>query len=120
MKQQFSILIMAFFGFLLLPSLSYACNQTADQAAHSCRANENSHSADDSCCVSQQSQRHHDDGCGSDCSHSACHCVSCSVVVPALSADSNLFPVAEKQLSFRNELFLSSEFLSIWVPPKIG
>jgi|SRR5699024_2374593 len=119
MKKHIFILTLALFGFLLMPTLIYACNESEQDMTVSCCDHQSGHSNSDDCCENHQSD-HKDKGCDSGCSHSGCHCVYCNVVVPALTVDTNPLPVAIKQLTFGSEVFLSSQFLSIWVPPKIS
>lgn len=120
MKKEIFILTLALFGFLLIPTLTFACGQTEHKTEKSCCENENSYSNKDNCCKDRHSHHQsHDEGCGSNCNHSACHCVHCNIIPCIPTVVSTIF-FAEKQLSIRNKTFLSSEFLSIWVPPKIG
>lgn len=120
MTKQVYILLMVFAGFFLMPTFAYACGQSEHKVESACCQNENSHSNNDTCCSNHHSNHQgQDNGCGSTCNHSGCHCVHCNVI-PCAAMVTGSVSYVKKQLTFRNKVFLSSEFLSIWIPPKIG
>lgn len=114
------ILLFACLGFLLLPSLTYACKMKAasTQQVHS----NTSVSKEDACkdmCTHQQSKKNH---CGNDCNNALCKCPTNSntsfFYSNSFSFDRVKVEVIQSFLPF--ETNISKGFYSIWLIPKIG
>ncbi|KIA85489.1 hypothetical protein [Flavobacterium sp. AED] len=120
---KFHILVIVLFGFLLIPSSSFACENNS--AKHSCKKETSSKMDEDDCCKNDNhSKNKNHDGCGGKCNHSKCGCASScktSITIDELNFNSTIFDFSSEKQKFNNyETFISSGFNSLWLIPKIG
>lgn len=121
---KFHILIIVLFGFLLIPSSSFACENNSSK--HSSTKEVSSKTDKEDCCKNDNhSKTKNHDGCGRTCNHSKCgcaiSCISCTFAINELKFNSNLFNFAtEKQKFYNYETNISSGFDSLWLIPKIS
>jgi hypothetical protein len=115
---KFHILVIILFGFLLMPSGVFACeNNSAKKEASSKTCN-------DGCCKKDEHSKnksHH--ACNGKCGHSNCVTTSSqnSAVFFEIKFNRNEFSFSEKKQNFYNyETPISSGFNSVWLIPKIG
>lgn len=116
---KFHIIVIVLFGFLLIPSSSFACGNNS--------AKETSAKMDkEDCCKNDNhSKKNNHEGCGGKCNHSKCSCAtscnSCTVAINELKSNSNLFNFSSEKQKFHNyETSISSGFYSLWLIPKIS
>ncbi len=121
------ILLIVIFGFLLMPSHTFACGNSCGHTTekHSCKKQTASKSDNDTCCESDshsKSKKH--DGCGGKCGHSKCACPSVSngftVSSELVLKNNNVSFYSKKQKFSNSETFISSGFYSLWLLPKIS
>lgn len=121
---KFHILVIVLFGFLLMPSSSFACENNA--LKHSAKKETSSKMDKEDCCKNDNHSKTNDhEGCGKNCKHSKCGCAtscnSCTVAINELKVNSNLFNFSSEKQKFHNyETSISSGFNSLWLIPKIS
>lgn len=120
---KFHILVIVLFGFLLIPSNSFACENNSTK--HSSTKETSSNMDKDDCCKNDNhSKTKNHEGCGGKCNHSKCGCASScntSVSINELTFHRNIFNLfSEKQNFYNYEANISSGFNSLWLIPKIG
>lgn len=113
------ILFLLILGVFLGPMQSFAHGKK--KAEMTCCKKE---SSEKSCCKEKKSKETKHD-CDSSCSGSSCGCpvmhCSFSPMYVFQEANDSLFDFSErKQNYFYSEVFISSDFRSIWLPPKIS
>ncbi|PKB18479.1 hypothetical protein [Flavobacterium sp. 5] len=120
----FHILVIVLFGFLLIPSNSFACENNSTK--HSSTKETSSNMDKDDCCKNDNhSKTKNHEGCGGKCNHSRCSCAtscnSSTVAINELKFNSNLFNFSsEKQKFYNYKTTISSGFNSLWLIPKIS
>lgn len=117
------VLLIVLFGFLLIPSGSFACENNSSK--HSSSKETSSKMNKDDCCKDDShSKTKNHEGCGGKCNHSKCGCASScntSVSINELNFNKNIFNFfSEKQNFYNYETNISSGFNSLWLIPKIG
>lgn len=118
MAKRIYILLLLTFGFILGPTQSFSHNNKVEMA---CCMKE---SSTKECCKENHSkEKQHN--CSSSCKDVSCGCptVYCGYAsVLSIQKDNNLiFDLLErKQKHFYSEIIISSDFHSIWLPPKIS
>jgi hypothetical protein len=118
---KFHILVIALFGFLLMPSNSFACGIKTEKSC--CKKVTTSKTEKKDCCNGKHS-KDKDNSCGGKCGHSNCTS-STSVNFSLVSFYEIIFKnnsfdfSAEKSKFYHSETFISSGFTSVWLPPKI-
>ena len=123
MSRKFYILLLVMLGFFMMPSVAFACGTKTEMAC--CKKESSSETEGKECCKKEKksNQSSHDDCNG------ACKNISCSSSAIYLGLTSVLNAELNKQIfSFSNkkqnyyysEIFISSHFRSIWLPPKIS
>lgn len=121
---KFHIIVILLFGFLLMPSNSFACENNSSK--HSTTKETSSKMDKEDCCKNDNHSKTNDhEGCEKNCNHSKCGCAtscnSCTVAINELKFNSNLFNFAsEKQKFYNYETTISSGFNSLWLIPKIS
>lgn len=121
---KFHILAIVLFGFLLMPSSSFACENNAPK--HSATKEISSKMDKEDCCKNDNHSKTNDhEGCGKNCNHSKCGCAtscnSCTVAINELKFKSNIFNFSSEKQKFHNyETNISSGFNSLWLIPKIS
>lgn len=133
MKNIFHIVFLVFaFGVFITPSKTFACeNMKGDASTACCKKSEvvNAHKKD--CCAKKQGVKKH---CtqnpkdnskkdSDDCDQNSCSCAptSLSFTLPAtFYLENKAFnPSKVTEKSSYTETYVSSGFLSIWLPPKL-
>lgn len=121
---KFHIIVIVLFGFLLMPSNSFACENNSKK--HSSAKETSTKNDKDDCCENDNhSKKNNHEGCSGKCSHSKCGCVSsCNSSISSineLKLNSNVFNFnSEKQKFYNYETAISSGFYSLWLIPKIS
>ena len=123
MSKKFYILLLVMLGFFMTPSVAFACGTKADKSC--CKKESSSKKEQKDCCKKEKkSNESSHDGC-----NGACKNVSCSSSAFQLGLTSvfytelnkQVFSLStEKQNYYYSEMFISSHFRSIWLPPKIS
>lgn len=123
MSRKFYILLLVIFGFFMMPSVAFACGAKEDKMC--CNKESSSKQDQKDCCKKEnKSNKSSHDGC-----NGACKNVSCGSSVIHLGLVSAFYTElnnqvfsfsAEKQNYYYSEIFISSHFRSIWLPPKIS
>ena len=117
---RFYILVLVLFGFLLMPSNTFACGNKSEK--QSCKKESTSKSEKKSCCDNKDKS---EKGCGGKCGHSKCGCPSSIITALNFSGEihfknNSLDFISEKQKFSNSETFISSGFYSLWLIPKIS
>lgn len=121
------ILLIVIFGFLLMPSNTFACGNSCGKKTekHSCKKETSSKQDKDGCCSNDSnSKSKNHNGCGGKCGHAKC---GCTIVTNGFTAtielnfkNNNFDFSTEKQKFSNTETFISSGFHSLWLIPKIS
>lgn len=118
---KFHILVIVLFGFLLMPSNSFACGTKTEKSC--CKKEITSKTEKKDCCNGKHS-KDKDNSCGGKCGHSNCTS-STSINFSLISFyeiefKNNNFDFSTKKPKFyHSETFISSGFTSVWLPPNI-
>ncbi|QIH40177.1 hypothetical protein G7A72_15770 [Flavobacterium sp. Sr18] len=121
--KKFHILLIVVLGFLLMPTVTFACENNSEK--QSCKKEISSKTDKKDCCEGDShSKNRNNKGCGGKCSHSKCGCASsCNsfVSINELKFNKDIFNFfSEKQNFYNYETSISSGFNSLWLIPKIG
>ncbi len=129
------LLLLLLIGFFIQPIQAYACGTHSVKTEKSCCATSKDNVQDNSqekqCCQKHTSTKNDTEKeCDNTCNSNSCHCsTSCQsigflsiVEVKIIFFVKNPFSDLdiEKEKINYNENFLSSGFLSLWLPPKIA
>ena len=123
MSKKFYIMLLVMLGFFMTPSVAFACATKTEKAC--CKKESSSKKDQKDCCKKEKkSDESSHDGC-----KGACKDVSCgsstiylgltSAFYTELSNQVFIFST-KKQNYYYSEIFISSHFRSIWLPPKIS
>jgi hypothetical protein len=123
--KKFHIIVIVLFGFLLMPSNSFACEMNSSKHSSTKETSSSKMEKDDCCKNDNHSKTNNQDGCGGKCKHSKCSCAtscnSSTVLINESKFNNNLFNFAsEKQKFYNYETSISSGFNSLWLIPKIS
>jgi hypothetical protein len=123
MSKKFYIVLLVMLGFFMTPSVAFACGTKADKSC--CKKESSSEKDKKDCCKKEKkSNESSHDGC-----NGACKDVTCSSSAFQLGLTSSFYTElnnqvfsfsTEKQNYYYSEIFISSHFRSIWLPPKIS
>lgn len=119
-KVLFSFLVMLFLGCFLLPSTSYGCGTKSEKSC--CKKEITKASKEKGCCKSNSS-RQKNNPCNGKCRHS--NCTTSAVNYSLISffeiefKNNNFEFISKKQKFYHSETYISSGFISVWLPPKI-
>lgn len=123
MSKKFYILLLVMLGFFMMPSVAFACGTKTDKSC--CKKESSSEKDKKDCCKKEKkSNESSHDGC-----NGACKDVTCSSSAFQLGLTSAFYAElnnqvfsfsTEKQNYYYSEIFISSHFRSIWLPPKIS
>ena len=114
-------------GFLLMPSISLACENSSTK--HSSKKEISSKTCNKDCCnkdcckKDSHSKNKNHDGCNGKCGHSNCVTTSTqsSAIFSEIKFNNSNFSFLEKKSKFYDyETTISSGFNSLWLIPKIG
>lgn len=122
MARQFFIGIIVILGFFLTPTLTYACGKSVEKTEKSCCKKETSKSDKKDCCKNHSQKDKNDDDCDGKCKNSSCHCPTAplAIVLPFVTEMKYYNIFLEKVTIAYTEIYISSGFHSIWLPPKIS
>lgn len=121
--KKFHILFLVTLGFLLIPSITFACGK--NQVKHSCKKEASSKNEIDDCCENSKHSGSRRDGCGGKCGHSSCGCASsCGAGIALLKEKEfekpNILSYSKKQKFYPSGTITLSGFSSLWLIPKIS
>lgn len=118
------ILIILLFGFLLMPSGSFACEKNSSKHSSKKEISSKMSCNDDCCKKDSHSKSKNSNGCGGKCNHSKCGCASScnsSVSITEWNIETNRFNFFSTKQNFCDyETAISSGFNSLWLIPKIS
>lgn len=123
MSKKFYILLVVMIGFFMTPTVALACGTKTEKEC--CKKESSPKKNKKDCCKSEKSsnEKSHE-GC-----KGACKSITCSTSTVYLGMTSvhyaefndQLFSFStKKQNYYYSEIFISSDFRSIWLPPKIS
>ena len=119
---KFHILVLVIFGFLLMPTVSFACGSHSGK--NSCSKGTSTTTEKMDCCKNDtDSKNKKSEGCNGKCGHSNCVTTSIqfSIVFFEIQFKNNNFDFSEKKQNyFNSNSILSSGFYSLWLIPKIS
>lgn len=119
-KRLHTIIIMLTLGFFLLPTLSYACGTKAEK---SCCKKEKTEKVEKKDCCNNKHSKDKDNSCGGKCGHSNCTTSTTNVSLISfyeIEFKNDSFDFSSEKSKFHHsEIFISSGFTSVWLPPKI-
>lgn len=114
------LIIMLTFGFFLSPSISFACGTKTEK---SCCKKENSSKTEKKDCCSGKHSKDKNNSCGGKCGHSNCTTSTTNFSLISfyeIEFKNDSFDFSEEKSKFHHsEIFISSGFTSVWLPPKI-
>ena len=123
MSKKFYIVLLVMLGFFMTPSVAFACGTKTEKAC--CKKESSSKKDKKECCKKEQSSKKEShEGCNGACKDVTCS--SSNVYIGLTSAfytelNNQVFSFStEKQNYYYSEIFISSHFRSIWLPPKIS
>jgi len=113
------IIFIVMLGFLLVPSISYACGS----GKHSCKKEIEKTSKKDCCSNRKDSKK--SEGCGGKCGHKSCGCGSACSASAALLQTIEFNGFVHSTYSFKANFhylkdLISPGFYSLWLIPKIS
>lgn len=123
MSKKFYIVLLVLLGFFMTPGIALACGTKTEKAC--CKKNAHLEKDKKECCKKEQSsnEKSHE-GCAGACKNLTC---SNSTVYLGMTTsfyhelNNQLFSFStKKQNHYYSEIFISSHFRSIWLPPKIS
>lgn len=122
MTKNFYIFFLVMFGFFMTPNMAFACGAKSET---SCCKKESSKAEQKDCCKKEKkSNESSHDGCNGACKNISCGSSTIHLGLTTLfNAELNkrIFSFStEKQNYYYSEIFISSHFRSIWLPPKIS
>lgn len=116
------LIVLVIFGFLLMPTVSFACGSHSEKNSCSKKGSANTEKMD--CCKNDNHLKNKKgEGCNGKCGHSNCVTTSTqfSVAFFEIKFNNNNFAFSEKKSNyFNSEANLSSGFSSLWLIPKIS
>lgn len=118
MTKKFYILLLVTLGFLLGPTLTYAHGTKKEMPC--CKKE---FTVKDCCKKKDSNKKEHN--CDNSCVGNSCGCPTAycgySSILSFQTENNSLFSFSErKQNYYYSEIFISSDFRSIWLPPKIS
>ena len=121
MSKKFYILLLVVFGFFMTPSQAFACGTKTEKSC--CSKKQSAQTEKGNCCKkNKKTNESSHNGCDG-----ACKSISCSSIfnieAPSLFFEELHQPLissSEKQNYYYSEIFIPSDFRSIWLPPKIS
>jgi hypothetical protein len=114
-------MLLVMLGFFMIPSIAFACGTKSEKAC--CKKEAASQTKKMACCNKEKNSKSQE-GCNGGCKHVSCtnFVVNLALSSPIyVTVNSQLFSFSsEKQNYYYSEIFISSDFRSIWLPPKIS
>lgn len=118
MTTKFYIFLIVIFGFLMMPTDTFACGTKSEKSC--CKKEITKSSCKKECCQKKSK----DKGCEGKCGKSTCSVktISFGIVIPLFDEITNNTIVVALQKSnfFDMKTNVSSGFYNIWLPPVIG
>lgn len=123
MSKKFYILLLVMLGFFMTPSVAIACGIKTEKVC--CNKESSSKKDKKECCKKKlSSNKDSHEGCKGACKNITCNSSSVYHGITSLfhtEANQQIFSFStEKQNYYYSEIFISSDFRSIWLPPKIS
>lgn len=123
MSKKFYIVLLVVLGFFMTPSAAFACGTKTEKAC--CKKESSSKKEKKECCKKEQSSKEKShEGCNGACKDVSCNSSTVYLSLTSLfytELNNQLFSFStEKQNYYYSEIFISSDFRSIWLPPKIS
>jgi hypothetical protein len=123
MSKKFYIVLLVMLGFFMTPSVAFACGAKTEKAC--CKKESSSKKNKKECCKKEQSSKKEShEGCSGACKDVTCSSSAVYIGMTSLfytELNNQLFSFStEKQNYYYSEIFISSDFRSIWLPPKIS
>ncbi|MFV8268585.1 hypothetical protein ACNQGP_01460 [Flavobacterium sp. GT2N3] len=123
MSKKFYIVLLVMLGFFTTPSVAFASGIKTEKAC--CKKESASKKDKKECCKKEPSSKEDShEGCTGACKNSTCSSSSFYLGISSLfytEVKKHLFSFStEKQNYYYSEIFISSDFRSIWLPPKIS
>lgn len=123
MARIFHIALFSLIGFILTPADTYACGEKSDKIQISSHKKFDSEIEKKDCCNKEKEKcGNHGNDCGGKCKNPTCHCPT-SISNSTLLLFTDFSPrkfIESKPDFYYQETYYSSDFMSIWQPPKIG
>ena len=110
-----------FVGMFFVPTAAFACASTATKSC--CKAESTKKTEKKSCCDASDSKKE-TKNCGGKCGHANCTSAS-SVNFSVITTFDYFFKkfsidfYSKKSIFYTSKTFISSGFISVWLPPKI-
>lgn len=124
MKRMIYMICIAILGFILNPSLTYACGKSSNQTTTTCCSTTSSSADHKDCCKKNHSSKEDKEkGCKGGCANSSCHCqpsVSLLSTFSDVETEDVVLSFIEKPAIFYKKVYLLQGYFSIWQPPKIS
>ncbi|MEX0995841.1 MAG: hypothetical protein WDZ45_02185 [Flavobacteriaceae bacterium] len=123
MTRFFYITFFTLVGFIMTPTVTYACSSKSNETEISSNnSNKESLQKNDSCNKEKGQCGEHEKDCDGKCGNSNCHCPSSSIsfTIPFFAQLSQTKIILSKPKFYYQETYYSSGFTSIWLPPKIS
>jgi hypothetical protein len=123
MSKKFYIMLLVMFGFFMMPSIAFACGTKSEKAC--CKKEVSSKTEKANCCNKEHSSKNKShEGCNGACKNISCggstvHLGLTSLFHTDLN-NKNFSFSSKKQNYYYSEIFISSDFRSVWLPPKIS
>lgn len=123
MSKRFYILLLVLLGFVMMPSNAIACGTKTEKSC--CKKPMTSQKVKKECCKKTASSKEKShEGCDGACKSITCSSSTVYVGTTAMQYsewNNELFSFSTaKQNYYYSEIFISSDFRSIWLPPKIS
>ena len=122
MTRYIYILLIAIFGFAMIPNVATACSVKAEKSC--CKKEEGNQSEEKDCCKKSEAHSNNKSECSGKCGEKSClPSTSPFSVLTAIYQENNykLFNSSAQQQKFSSiKAHLSSGFYSIWTPPNIS
>ncbi len=126
LSNHISFILFLFLGFLLTPSITYACSKKTNKVKEIACSKDQSIKTEKKDCykIKPCKKGIKNNSCSAKCKHNSCKCsITSSSVSYLILTDlkiANPFTETKKQkFSFKHTYF-SSDYSSIWQPPKIS
>lgn len=123
MSKKFCILLFVVFGFVMMPSIAFACGTKMEKAC--CKKEMASKTEKKDCCGNDShSKSKNQNGCNGKCGQALCSSPSVNIGIASafqLETHNNVFDFStEKQKFYQSVSFTAAGYSSIWLIPKIS
>lgn len=111
------------FGFFMTPSIAFACKTKSEKSC--CKKEVSSKTEQAVCCNKEKSsKKDNHEGCNGACKSVFCGCPALHLGLASFfctDLNTKIFRFySEKQKYYYSEIIISSDFRSVWLPPKIS